>query len=65
MKYTKIPNAKSLEAYTNSDSAECQESRRSTTGGIIFAYGNPVAWYLEKHGRVTGSKSEAEYVALR
>jgi hypothetical protein len=64
LKYTKIPNAKPLEVYTDSDWAGCQESRRSTSGGVIFAYGNPVAWYSEKQGCVTGSSSEAEYVAL-
>ena len=35
-----------------------QEDRHS--GGIIFAYGNPVAWYSEEQGCVTGSSSEAE-----
>ena len=64
LRYTRIPEAEPLEVYTDSVWAGCQETRRSTSGGIIFAYGNPVAWYSEKQGCVTGSSSEAEYVAL-
>lgn len=52
-----------LFAYSESDWAQCPDTRNSTTG-IVFLYaGAPVHWVSRKQGTVSQSSSEAEYVA--
>ena len=62
--YKRQPEAKPIELYTDSDYAGDIETRRSTSGGIILAYGNLVTWFCEKQAVVTKSTTEAEYIAL-
>ena len=52
-------------AYTDSDWAGCQDTRRSHSGGVIFLAGGPVSWLSKKQPSVTMSSAEAEYAACQ
>jgi hypothetical protein len=53
-----------MEAYTDSDWAGCKRTRRSQSGGVIFAAGGAVMWHSVKQPIVTLSSAEAELTAL-
>ncbi len=53
-----------LEAYVDSDFAGDLDSRRSTTGYLVYFCGVVVAWKSKQQGGVTLSSSEAEYFAI-
>ena len=59
--YKLTPNVQPLEIYIDSDWGGDPETGRSTAGGIIFSYGNPVTWVCQKQSDVSLSTSEAEY----
>ena len=50
--------------YSDSDWAGDKDTRRSTTGFIIFVLGCPVSWRSRVQKQVSLSSSEAEYYAL-
>lgn len=52
-----------IEAYCDSDYAGDPESRKSTTGYIIFYAGGPIGWSSRKQSTVALSTTEAEYIA--
>lgn len=52
-----------LEAYCDSDFAGDQETRRSTTGYVIFYAGGPISWCSRRQSIIALSSTEAEYVA--
>jgi hypothetical protein len=54
------PDVQPLEIFIDSDWGGDKETGRSTAGGIIFLYGNPVTWFGQKQGDVSLSTSEAE-----
>ena len=56
-------NLNVIEAYCDSDFAEDPETRRSTTGFVIFYGGGPIAWCSRRQPMVTTSSTEAEFVA--
>lgn len=52
-----------LDAFCDSDYAGDTETRRSTTGYVIFYCGGPIAWCSRRQPIVATSSSEAEYIA--
>ncbi|HVW99086.1 MAG TPA: Ty1/Copia family ribonuclease HI, partial [Candidatus Babeliaceae bacterium] len=50
--------------FSDSDYAECKETRRSTSGCIVVYNGDIIHWFSRKQKLVTLSSTEAEYVAL-
>jgi hypothetical protein len=59
--YKITPDVQPLEISVDSDRGGDIENGRSTAGGIIFLYGNPVTWFCQKQGDVSLSTIEAEY----
>ncbi|CAL9006084.1 unnamed protein product [Prunus brigantina] len=53
-----------LSAYSDSDWAGDINTRRSTTGFVVYLGSNPVSWQSKKQGSVSRSSTEAEYKAL-
>lgn len=55
---------KLLEAYSDSDWAGDLDTRKSTTGFVVFYAGGAVSWASRRQNCVSLSSMEAEYVAL-
>ena len=53
-----------LQAFSDSDWAGCQDSRKSTTGFLVYFGSSLVSWQSKKQSTVSRSSSEAEYRAL-
>ncbi|XP_021822133.1 uncharacterized protein LOC110763616 [Prunus avium] len=53
-----------LHAYSDADWASNVNTRRSTTGFVVFLGNNPVSWQSKKPTSVSRSSTEAEYRAL-
>jgi hypothetical protein len=51
-------------AYTDADWGGCIETRKSTTGVLVFVYGCPISWSSKKQKTVALSSAEAEYMAI-
>lgn len=62
LKYTN--GSPSLACYCDADFAGDQTSRKSTTGFVIFAFGNPVVWCSKLQATIAQSSAEAEFIAL-
>jgi hypothetical protein len=52
-----------LTTYSDADWANCVDERKSTNGGVFFPGDSLVAWISEKHGYISLSTVEAEYIA--
>jgi hypothetical protein len=52
-----------LEAYSDSDYASDPDTRKSISGGLILANGQPLHWFSQRQRIVAHSSSEAEYIA--
>ncbi|GJX55135.1 hypothetical protein Tco_0285032 [Tanacetum coccineum] len=55
---------KSLTAYSDTDHAGCQDTRRSTSGSAQFLGDKLVSWYSKKKKSILILSTEAEYIAL-
>jgi hypothetical protein len=53
-----------ISAYSDSDWGGDKETRRSTSGGVVFHNGNLVHWFSKRQECVTLSSCESEIVAL-
>ncbi|BBH09514.1 hypothetical protein Prudu_022027 [Prunus dulcis] len=53
-----------LHAYSDADWASDVNTRRSTTGFVVYLGNNPVSWQSKKQNSVSRSSTEAEYRAL-
>ena len=53
-----------VNAFSDSNWAENNLDRRSTTGFIIYLGDNPISWAAKKQSTVSRSSTEAEYRAL-
>jgi len=62
LRYTQ-KNEPQLATFTDSDFANCPETRRSVSGCVIMYNNSPVAWTSRKQSVVAGSTWEAEYIA--
>lgn len=51
-------------AYSDTDWAQCRETRRSTMGIFVYFGQGCVIWMSVRQSRVTNSSAEAEYLAL-
>ncbi|XP_077282834.1 uncharacterized protein LOC143908877 [Temnothorax americanus] len=56
-------NGNEIIAYCDSDYAGDPDTRKSTTGCIIFYCGGPVSWCSRKQSIVATSSTEAKYIA--
>lgn len=63
IKYIKNGDVNILQAYCDADFAGDLETRRSTTGYIIFFSGGPISWSSRKQPIIAQSTTEAEYIA--
>ncbi|GKF32741.1 hypothetical protein Tco_0102539 [Tanacetum coccineum] len=54
----------SLTAYSDSNHAGCQDTRRSTSGSAQFLGDKLVSWSSKKQKSTAISSTEAEYIAL-
>jgi len=52
-----------LQAYSDSDFAACPDTRRSTSGSIIFYNSAPISWQSRRQRNVVTSTHAAEYIA--
>jgi hypothetical protein len=53
-----------LVVFSDSDWAGCKETRRSTSGFLVYFAGGPISWKSKLQPTVALSSCEAEYVAL-
>jgi len=53
-----------LVAYTDSDWGSCVDTRRSTTGYVIFMNGGPISWCCKRQPVTSTSSAEAEFYSL-
>ncbi|KAG2883895.1 hypothetical protein PC117_g25918 [Phytophthora cactorum] len=56
--------ADNLTAYTDSDYANCRDTRRSVGGYVTMTGQSPISWLSRKHHTVVLSTTEAAYIAL-
>lgn len=62
LKYT--AGSPTLSCYCDADFAGDKKSQKSTTGLVIFAFGNPVVWCSKLQSTLAQSSAEAEFIAL-
>ncbi|MCZ6913505.1 MAG: Ty1/Copia family ribonuclease HI, partial [Rickettsia endosymbiont of Ixodes persulcatus] len=53
-----------LEAYTDADWANCEDSRKSVSGYLVFWNGNVISWKSKKQSTISLSSTEAEYKSI-
>ncbi|MBW0478165.1 hypothetical protein O181_017880 [Austropuccinia psidii MF-1] len=53
-----------LTGWVDADYTNAKDGRKSITGYIVFAIGNPVCWLSKKQSVVAQSTTEAEYIAM-
>ena len=53
-----------LTTYSNVDSANCLDERKSTSGGALFLGDSLVAWISKKWGSISLSTTKAKYIVV-
>lgn len=64
LKFKKNPDSEPLVGYADADFASDVNDRKSTSGFLFKVFGNTVGWSSKKQAVVSGSSTEAEYIAL-
>ncbi|MBW0560795.1 hypothetical protein O181_100510 [Austropuccinia psidii MF-1] len=62
--YSHFTAKEMLTGWADADYANVKEDRKSITGYVVFALGNPVCWLSKKQLVVAQSTTEAEYIAM-
>lgn len=63
LRYLKQSDLSTLAGYVDSDYANCEDTRRSTTGWIFMLAGGPISWCSQRQKTVATSTMDAEYIA--
>lgn len=62
--YYSITSFSQLECYTNTDYANCSDTRKSVFGNCIYLGMNLISWRSKKQSTVSQSSAEAEYKSM-
>ncbi|MBW0493185.1 hypothetical protein O181_032900 [Austropuccinia psidii MF-1] len=62
--YDQCTTKEMLTGWADVDYANVKDDRKSITGYVILALGNPVCWLSKKQSVVSQSTTEAEYIAM-
>lgn len=63
LSYSNTHGEAEIQAYCDADYAGDPQTRKSTTGYVIFYLGGPISWGSRKQPIVATSSTEAEYIA--
>ncbi|MBW0517860.1 hypothetical protein O181_057575 [Austropuccinia psidii MF-1] len=64
MVYTCNLGKDKLTGWADADYANIKEDRKSISGYVILAHGNPVCWLSKKQSVIAQSTTEAEYISM-
>ncbi|MBW0514370.1 hypothetical protein O181_054085 [Austropuccinia psidii MF-1] len=62
--YSRNLGKEQLTGWADANYANIKEDRKSISGYVILAYGNPVCWLSKKQSVIAQSTTEAEYISM-
>ncbi|MBW0538155.1 hypothetical protein O181_077870, partial [Austropuccinia psidii MF-1] len=62
--YNRTSSKDPLAGWADADYANMKDDRKSISGFIVLAFGNPVCWLSKKQSVVAQSTTEAEYISM-
>ncbi|MBW0573026.1 hypothetical protein O181_112741, partial [Austropuccinia psidii MF-1] len=62
--YNQASSKDPLTGWADSDYANVKDNRKSISGFIVLAFGNPVCWLSKKQSVVAQSTTEADYISM-
>ncbi|MBW0488907.1 hypothetical protein O181_028622 [Austropuccinia psidii MF-1] len=62
--YTQCTTKEMLTGWADADYANIKDDRKSITGYVVMAFGNPVCWLSKKQSVVAQSTTKAEFISM-